>query len=177
MGDTETSKNHYLKSIEPSNQIRSYYGLYQLKPKFLKDEYYDKIKTILDTSKENSTEIAISKFLLSKFEKSKKNLKKELLLLEDAHKTIFNANLQYNKESDFYYKRIMQKFHNKIEFLNLDKSKKQKYKKPIFIIGLPRTGSTLIETIISSGNNNYLSFGESSFFHIRILEQIKKKFI
>ena len=176
MGDTEASKNNFLKSIElDSNQIRSYYGLYQLKPKFLKDEYYDKIKSISLKAKENSIELAISKFLLSKFEISKNNLKKELTLLEDAHKTIFNANLQYNKESDFYYKKIMQKFHNKIKFLNLDKSVKQNYKKPIFIIGLPRTGSTLIETIISSSNNNYLSFGESSFFHMGILEQINKK--
>ena len=69
----------------------------------------------------------------------------------------------------------MQKFHNKIIFLNLDKPVKQNYEKPIFIIGLPRTGSTLIETIISSSNNNYLSFGESSFFHMGILEQINKK--
>ena len=176
MGDTESSKNNYLKSIElDSNQIRSYYGLYQLKPKFLKDEYYDKIRNISLTTKENSTDLAISKFLLSKFEISKKNLKEELTLLEDAHKAIFNANLQYNRESDFYYKKIMQKFHNKIKFLNLDNSVKQKYTKPIFIIGLPRTGSTLIESIISSDNNNYLSFGESSFFHMGILEQIKKK--
>ena len=176
MGNTEASKNNFLKSIEiDSNQIRSYYGLYQLKPKFLKDEYHDKIKSISLKAKENSIELAISKFLLSKFEISKNNLKKELTLLEDAHKTIFNANLQYNKESDFYYKKIMQKFHNKIKFLNLDKSVKQNYKKPIFIIGLPRTGSTLIETIISSSNNNYLSFGESSFFHMGILEQINKK--
>ena len=176
MGDTESSKNNYLKSIElDSNQIRSYYGLYQLKPKFLKDEYYDKIRNISLHAKENSTDLAISKFLLSKFEIIKKNLKKELTLLEDAHETIFNANLQYNRESDFYYKKIMQKFHNKIEYLNLDNSDKQKYTKPIFIIGLPRTGSTLIESIISTANNNYLSFGESSFFHMGILEKIKKK--
>ncbi len=175
MGDAETSKNNFLKSIElDSNQIRSYYGLYQLKPKFLKNEYYNKIKNISLTTKENSIDLAISKFLLSKFEISKNNLKEELRLLEDAHKTILNANLQYNKQSDFYYKKIMQKFHNKIKFLNLNKSAKQKYKKPIFIIGLPRTGSTLIETIISS-NNNYLSFGETSFFHMGILEQINKK--
>ena len=153
MGDTESSKNNYLKSIElDSNQIRSYYGLYQLKTKFLKDEYYDKIKNISLNVKENSTELAISKFLLSKYEINKNNLKEELTLLEDAHKTIFNSNLQYNKESDFYYKKIMQKYHNKIDFLNVDNSAKQKYTKPIFIIGLPRTGSTLIESILSSDN-------------------------
>ena len=176
LGNADSSKNNYLKSIElDSNQIRSYYGLYQLKPKFLEDKYYDKIMNISLTAKENSKELAISKFLLSKFEITKNNLKEELKLLDDAHKTIFNSNLQYNKQSDFYYKNIMQKYHNKIEFLNLDNSVNQKYTKPIFIIGLPRTGSTLIETIISSDTNNYLSYGESSFFHMGILEQIKKK--
>ena len=176
LGNADSSKNNYLKSIElDSNQIRSYYGLYQLKPKFLEDKYYDKIMNISLTAKENSKELAISKFLLSKFEITKNNLKEELKLLDDAHKTIFNSNLQYNKQSDFYYKSIMQKYHNKIEFLNLDNSVNQKYIKPIFIIGLPRTGSTLIETIISSDTNNYLSYGESSFFHMGILEQIKKK--
>ena len=176
LGNADSSKNNYLKSIElDSNQIRSYYGLYQLKPKFLEDKYYDKIMNISLTAKENSKELAISKFLLSKFEITKNNLKEELKLLDVAHKTIFNSNLQYNKQSDFYYKSIMQKYHNKIEFLNLDNSVNQKYTKPIFIIGLPRTGSTLIETIISSDTNNYLSYGESSFFHMGILEQIKKK--
>ena len=176
MGNAEESKNNYLKSIElDSNQIRSYYGLYQLKPKFLKDEFYDKIKNISLTAKENSKELAISKFLLSKFEITKNNLKEELKLLEDAHKTMFNSNLQYNKQADFYYKKIMQKLHNKIKFSNLENSTRQKYTKPIFIIGLPRTGSTLIETIISSDNNNYLSYGESSFFHMGILEQVKRK--
>ena len=178
MGNAKESQSNYLKSIElDSNQIRSYYGLYQLKPKFLKDEFYDKIKNISLNAKENSKELAISKFLLSKFEIKKDNLKEELTLLADAHKTIFNSNLQYNKQADFYYKNIMQKFHNKIKFSNLDNLSKQKYIKPIFIIGLPRTGSTLIETIISSDKNNYLSYGESSFFHMGILEQIKKKIL
>ena len=54
MGNAEESKNNYLKSIElDRNQIRSYYGLYQLKPKFLKDEFYDK-NVILDICKDYS---------------------------------------------------------------------------------------------------------------------------
>ncbi len=175
-GDTDLSKKNYLKLIElDQNQIRSYYGLYQLKPKFLKDEYYDQVKKISLSAKENSVELAISKFLLSKFQISKDNLKKELSLLEDAHKIMFNSNLQYNNQSDFYYRKIMPKYHNKIEFFNLENSSKKKFTKPIFIVGLPRTGSTLIESIISSDNNNYSSYGESSFFHMGILEQIKNK--
>ena len=60
------------------------------------DKYYDKIMNISLTAKENSKELAISKFLLSKFEITKNNLKEELKLLDDAHKSIFNSNLQYN---------------------------------------------------------------------------------
>ena len=173
-GDTELSKKNYLKIIElDKNQIRSYYGLYQLKPKFLKEEYHEQIKKISLSSKENSIELAISKFLLSKFQMSKNKFKEELSLLQDAHKIMFNSNLQYNNQSDFYYRKIIPKYHNKIEFFNLENSSK-KFTKPIFIVGLPRTGSTLIESIISSDNNNYSSYGESSF-HMGILEQIKNK--
>ena len=45
--------------------------------------------------------------------------------------------------------------------------------KPIFIVGLPRSGSTLIESLLSSGDQKIKTYGESNFFNIAILEQIK----
>ena len=40
---------------------------------------------------------------------------------------------------------------------------------PIFIIGLPRSGSTLVEAIITSSENNIPSFGESAFINMGCL--------
>ena len=44
---------------------------------------------------------------------------------------------------------------------------------PIFIIGLPRSGSTLIETCISSSNKKIISLGETSIINSAIIDQIK----
>ena len=46
--------------------------------------------------------------------------------------------------------------------------------RPIFIFGLPRSGSTLTETIISSGKNNVLSFGESNLVNWSLLNTHRK---
>ena len=37
--------------------------------------------------------------------------------------------------------------------------------KPIFILGLPRSGSTVTEAILSSANKNIISLGESSIIN------------
>ena len=46
---------------------------------------------------------------------------------------------------------------------------------PIFIIGLPRSGSTLIESILTSSKENIISFGECNVFNVSILDQIGTK--
>ena len=59
----------------------------------------------------------------------------------------------------------------KISFLN--SSENYLNVKPIFIIGLPRSGSTLIESLITSGTKRVKTYGESNFFNIAIFDQIK----
>jgi len=46
---------------------------------------------------------------------------------------------------------------------------------PIFIIGLPRSGSTLIESILTSSEENLVSFGECHVFNMSIIKQIAPK--
>jgi hypothetical protein len=62
----------------------------------------------------------------------------------------------------------------------LDKNKKFNYLKdiqPIFIIGLPRSGSTLIESLFVQNNDDCYSYGESSIFDFAIFNQIKKNIL
>ena len=47
---------------------------------------------------------------------------------------------------------------------------------PIFIIGLPRSGSTLTETILTSGHTKVISFGESAIINMAILDQLPKEY-
>ena len=46
---------------------------------------------------------------------------------------------------------------------------------PIYIIGLPRSGSTLIESILTSGDRKIQTCGESHVINMSILEQIGPK--
>jgi len=74
----------------------------------------------------------------------------------------------------FYYNKIISKHYNKINFDNVE-SKDQNLSNlsPIFIIGLPRSGSTLIETMISNEKHNVISLGETSIFNTEIINLIK----
>ena len=48
---------------------------------------------------------------------------------------------------------------------------------PIFIIGLPRSGSTLVESLLSQNNEIFYSYGESGIIDYSIRNQIKKKLL
>jgi hypothetical protein len=74
----------------------------------------------------------------------------------------------------FYYKRIINKHYDQIEIIKDDKEGNKELK-PVFIIGLPRSGSTLIESILRSSNENLKSAGESNVINASIMEQIGPK--
>ena len=101
--------------------------------------------------------------------KKKKNLKNEINYLSKFHKNIFYANKQYNNSSQFYYSEIASKNFNKVKIIGNCNNINFK---PIFIIGLPRSGSTLIESILTSGSEKISSFGECHTFNTTIVEEI-----
>ena len=121
-------------------------------------------------------ENGIINYLLSKKEKKEKNYFKEIEYLNSSHRLVFDSKEIYNKSSQFYYNKIISKFYDKINFSNTDEKKfKNDEIIPIFIIGLPRSGSTLVEAIISSSSKNIYSFGECHVINMSILDQIGSK--
>ena len=68
-----------------------------------------------------------------------------------------------------------------IEILSLKKLRNKPAKSadvtPIFIVGLPRSGSTLVEAIITSSENNIPSFGESAFINMGVINQLSTKIL
>ena len=117
----------------------------------------------------NLSDKSVINFLLSK-KKKRKNIEKELKFIENYHKHL-NLILSYNKQSQFYYENIIGNFNDKIKFIKSEKSFNNI--KPIFIIGLPRSGSTLIEALLVSSEKKIKTYGESNFFNIAIVDQIK----
>ncbi len=177
IGDLEAAKDIYLRLIKINkSNIRAYYGLYMLNFDYLTEENFKNLLEINKNSKLNIYEKGIVNFLLSKKEKINKNYKRELDYLNKFHSSIFNSNYSYNMSSQFYYKKIIINHFKKIKIIRereVDLNQRQGC--PIFIVGLPRSGSTLIESILTSSVEKINSFGESNVFNMSILDQIGKK--
>jgi hypothetical protein len=137
-------------------------------------KYLNKIKSLEIQS--SLGDKSLINFICSKYEKTR-NIENEIKYLSLAHKYQFDSNIEYNKRSTEYHTRLLKIHHDKINFLDKDKEFNHLSDiKPIFIIGLPRSGSTLIESLLSRNSNSY-SYGESSIFDFAIFNQIKKNIL
>ena len=178
-GDIEKSLLTYLKVLDINiKDIRAYYGIFTLNPKFLKKSHFEVIKQINESPKANALEKFLSEFLISKKEKSEGNIDKELIFLNNAHNLCFDFKKEYNLQSQKYYSQVILEHYNQTNFMNNDKNAHLFDDiSPIFIIGLPRSGSTLIEAIITSSEEKTPSFGESSFINMGIINQLSYKIL
>ena len=80
-------------------------------------------------------------------------------------KLFFNSKKKANLLTLNYWQNIISKKYNKFTFNNRKKNNKLKNLEPIFIMGLPRSGSTMIEVLLSSSNKKIISIGESNIFN------------
>ena len=178
LGNIEKAKEIYLKILNfDKNVIRAYYGLYLLDPKYIDKNHHSNILEINNNINANIVDKFLSNFLLSKIEKREKKYDLEVKYLEKAHQDCFKSRNDYNLQSQHYYTSIISKYFNKLTFS--DSGKKKNYFSnllPIFIIGLPRSGSTLTEALLTSGHSNSISFGESAVINMAILDQLPKEY-
>ncbi len=173
-GDIKKSLSNYLKVIDINKyDIRAYYGIYTLDSKFLNTNHYNTILQINNDSKSNKLVKSLSEFLLSKKEKQEKNLDNEIVLLKNSHQLCFDFSKEYNLQSRKYYFNVITELYNRPDYVNNDQKKNYFSNiSPIFIIGLPRSGSTLIEAILTSSDENIPSFGESAFINMGVINQL-----
>lgn len=178
LGKIEKAKKLFedLIKLNPNN-IKAYYRLFRISHKDFENNYLDKIKLFEfknNLSLENSSLI---NFIISKYQKNK-DKKNEITYLHNAHKSQFDSNIVHNSKLNEYHIKILINNFNKFDFLNNYKKFHQlRNKKPIFIIGLPRSGSTLIETLLVQNEKECYSYGESSAFETSIYSQIKKNIL
>ena len=177
VGEVNAAKDIYLKLIDlDGNKIRAYFGLSMLDINFLTDDHYTYINQQEKNDEISLYERALINFILSKKEKINQNYDKEITYLENFNISSFNANYAYNKASQLYYGKIINNFYNKIRFTDNNQNlKKNRNYLPIFIIGLPRSGSTLIESILTSNDRKVKTCGESHVINMSVLEQAGPK--
>jgi tetratricopeptide (TPR) repeat protein len=177
IGEINAAKDIYLKLIDlDRSKIRAYFGLIMLDINFLTDDHYTYIKQLKKNDEISLYEKSLINFILAKKEKINKNYNKEIEYLENFNTSSFNSNYVYNHNSQFYYGKIINNFYNKIKFIkNNNNLKNAENYLPIFIIGLPRSGSTLIESILTSYDKKIKTCGESHVVNMSILEQVGQK--
>ena len=172
-GKLASAKKIYERLIQLyPNHVESYYRLYLLNTKNLNPDQENLFHKLLEDKNISLHDKSLANFLISKINKQKGNYDSELNYLKKSQNYIFESNREFNLQSNFYYEKIISKKYNKIKFENIDKIKKDlKEYSPIFIIGLPRSGSTLVETLLSS-NKSVIPIGENSIINMAILNQI-----
>ena len=177
VGEISKAEKLFSKLIELNpNDIKSYYRLHRMGIKDFGKKYLKKLKYIEKNNNLNLQDKSLVYFIFSKDEKNKKNIKSEIEFLNLAHQNHFKFNQDYNLKLLKFYNNFLFNHFNKINYkINNNKINYQEQIKPIFIIGLPRSGSTLLETMISNNNETFYSYGETSIFDIAIRNQIKGK--
>jgi hypothetical protein len=158
---------------DPHN-LNFYYNLSRIDQTFFNDENISNIKKILKNEKNSNFTSSSGYFILAHDQRIKKDLKKEFQYLTEAHKYFHYSNEKINNQISFYWIRLMPKIIQKFKFL--PSKKKLKEIKPIFIMGLPRSGSTLVESILCSGKKKIPNGGETAIINRAFLEDNKNFF-
>ena len=158
---------------EPEN-LSHYFYLSELKKDILDSNLKKKIEKIVKNNKPTKINRAYGNYLLSRYEKKSKNYGKELNYLIEGHQCFFGSRKEKFKLGIKYcFENVLQISEGaKVEKLNQENDSEIK---PIFIIGVPRCGSTLVEKIIGSGMK-FVPMGEETavlenFINAKILEK------
>ena len=161
LGQFDEAIKYHQKAIkyEPEN-LAHFHFISELKKDVLDENLKNKIKNILSGEKCTKNNLAYGNFLLAKFERKDKNYEKEFSYLIKGHDSFFKAR---GKRFELGVKYC---FDDVLQISNGAKVNKTNIKKygdiaPIFIIGVPRCGSTLVEKIIGSGNKT-IPIGEET---------------
>jgi len=175
MGKFEKAIKSHQTAIkhEPEN-LAHYFYLSELKKDILNPDLKKKIIKIITNEKSTKNNLAWGNHLLAKYERKTKNYEKELNYLIKGHQNYF---LSKKKKFDLGVKYCFDDVIQIMEGAKVDKlgGKKDDQLKPIFIIGVPRCGSTLVEKIIGSGKK-FVPMGEETgvlenFINAKILEK------
>jgi len=168
----EAIKSYELAIKHDPDDLSNYYYLSSLNNKILNKRLKKEINQIILKSKNNKN-LSYANLLLSKYESDIKNYKKEFNYLLKGHSYFLTSEKKNYKNDIKYWLSVLPNSKELDEAKIEIKEKNRQSFRPIFIVGVPRCGSTLVEKIISSGPQK-VSTGEE--IHILSLF-VKKKII
>ena len=175
LGEFEkSSKSHQMAIKSEPENLMNYHFLSEVKEEILDLSLKSKIEKILSKDNHNLVNLAYGNYLLAKYERKMKNYQKELNYLIKGHDSFFKC---HEKKLSLNNKYCFDDVNQLSEGAHIEESeKKENYDvKPIFLIGVPRSGSTLVERIIGSGEN-IIPIGEETgvmghFVRTKVMEK------
>ena len=170
-GKNEEAIEHYKEALKfIPNNFAVVYHLSLLEPEIIDTNLKNNIKKNLKNKNINKKNKSYANFLLSKYESRSKDYKKEIFYLDQAHQLYIDSEIKKLTPQKYWLKNLPE-----INFLNNLKCKVDSSDiNPIFIFGLPRSGSTLIENIIASSSEDILVGEESDIINSYFKEKILK---
>ena len=170
LGKMEDARKNLLKAIKLSpNLIIAHRTLSRLIKYTQEDEHFNNLKKLYKDTKNNNSEIRMElAFALGKAYEDMKNFEKSFSFYQEANLinrkkisfSIKNEKSKFDEVKNIYNAKLFEEFKN--EGHNTEG--------PIFIVGMPRSGTTLIEQILSSHSS---VFGADE---IELLPRILKKY-
>jgi len=164
LGEYQQAVDCYDNAIKyKSDNLKSVYYLSELKKEILDLDLKKRIVKTINKDNCKKENHIYGNLLLSKYELKNRNYEKEFNYLLKTHSNFPDSN------KDLFYKEVdywINKLPRLIESITFRKPKKNNEKnddkiKPIFIVGVPRCGSTLIEKVIASGTK-HIPIGEET---------------
>jgi len=129
------------------NDLETFYMLHRLGEKVLDSTLKNKIAEVISDSNCTKMNLAYGNLLLAKFEQQASNHEKELDYLLKGHDYFFQSKKGKFEAELKYWFNILPRIE---KIINLEESNENNHHiKPIFIVGLPRCGSTLIEKVVT----------------------------
>ena len=163
-GELELARKNYLKVIKIDNKnYGAFFNLQRLNENFINDGIIKKIVNELKINQNlKNKNTAYGHFILANYYRKKKKINSEMKELSKGHEIFFNSD-RMNKDAVNYWLKTVPKMINKNFLFHDDDNNKiiSTDIQPIFIFGIPRSGTTLVETIITSGEEKIYNAGEN----------------
>ena len=177
IGDFNNAIACYQKAVKQKPENLLYlFSLNELTNEILDVKLKSKIIAIMNKEESKNIDLAYGNFLLSNYEMKSKHYNNEFQLLLKAHSFYFKSKKNSFQNKVKYWLEDLPRIKKKMDLNNIIKKNKIDILNvnPIFIIGVPRCGSTLIEKIIGS-STKFIPIGEETSIITDVIADLAKK--
>lgn len=134
-----------LININPDD-LRYRLEIIRLDQSFLTEKLVKKLNYKLSNSLLENKNKIYAQLILAKYYELNKDFEQEIKFLINAHQQFYDKNLLASKQEKNFYINLVPQFMSQVT--KVDYSNHDDQINPIFIMGLPRSGTTLVENLI-----------------------------